>query len=458
MATVKFYLKNPKENKKLRAKEVSIYAIFTRSKQERFTVTLDEKIQPKFWDFTNQQVKSTYRGHYEINEVLAEFKLKLLRLYRDNKTLPFEKFKALAQEKPSEKKTLFVALELFLSQYKTEKNSATLVKYNTIAARLQAFDSINPIDFPTLDYNFYDAFKRYLYAFPNPNYPGCTLVPDGSNDGCTYNVVATSEGEPIGLFDDIVHKYLVNLKVFLAWAKKRGYNVHPSYQEWEIIRRQHPPLSLTLSELERLENFDFSPANIAPHTKPHTDLAKLSKALDIARDYLVFECRTGQRISDIKRFNLKDFSDSKWTFTPRKGNRLSSKTVSVHFKGYCFPALGIIEKHNWKMPEVSEQKINDNIKTACKIVGIDTYTETFRWAQNKRVRISGPKYEFISSHIGRKTFITLSLQSGIPIEVVMELTGISDYKTVKHYRGKFEDSSIEEALNKIPTQLMRKAQ
>jgi integrase len=439
--TVKFHLKNPKDkNDKLRKVEVSIYLIFTLTKKERFTITLDEKIEPRHWDFKNQQVKSTYRGHYEVNNYLNEFKYKLLTLYRENRELPFDKFKALVQNKENDKKTLFLAYSQFLAVYQTEKDSKTVAKYLTLERHLIAFDKIHAIDFPTLDHTFYDLFKSYLLAIPNPFYRKFSLHPDSGISG-QYNLVPDNKGLPVGIFDDNVYAYFIQLKTFLAWSEKRNYQVNNSYKSWEIIRRVHPPVSLTSKELEQLENATYT-----------------SKALEVARDYLVFECRTGQRISDIKRFELKDLINDKWTFTPRKGNRLSQKTTTVHFKGYCAPALDILAKYNWKMPVISEQKLNDNIKRACKEAGIDSETIIYRWTGNKRIKIEGSKYEFISNHIGRKTMITLALQSGMPVEYVMQLTGITEYKTINHYKAVFEDKMVESYLESIDEKrLLRKS-
>lgn len=436
MPTVRFYLKNPKRNNRLRTDEVSIYLKFTRNRQDRFSFTLDEQISPKHWDFKNQQVKGTYRGHLEVNGYLADMKANLLKLYRDNRALPFEKFKALALAKPEEeKKTLFVAFEKFLTAYKAEKDKKTVQKYETLLVRLTEFDSLCPVDLPSLDFNFYDEFKKFLYKIPNPFYTKYRL--QRGIDGA-FDLMAGDKGDAVGIFDETVFAYLIQLKTFLGWTEKRGYQVHPSYKIWQIIRRVHPPISLTSAELAKLENHVYT-----------------SKALEVARDYIVFGCRTGQRISDIKRFDLKDFHDDKWTFTPKKGNRLTQKKITVHFKGYCAPALDILQKYNWKIPVISEQKLNENIKRACKEAGIDSHVEIFRYAGEKRIRISGYKYEFISSHTERKSFITLALQSGLPVEYVMELTGITEYKTIRHYRAKFEDSAIEQELEKIP--LMRKA-
>jgi integrase len=441
MATVKFYLKNAKIDKVLRVDEVAIAAKFSLGRKKRFEISTGEKIVPKHWDFKGQQVKSSYRGHYEVNIYLSDFKTKLLTLYRDNRDLSFDKFKELAQSKTTteEKKTLFLAFEQFLKAYQSEKDSKTVAKYLTLEKHLIAFDTIHAIDFPNLDFSFYDRFKSYLLAIPNPFYRKFSLHPDiGSSS--QYHMVPDNKGLPIGIFDDNVYSYIIQLKTFLAWSEKRGYQVHNSFKTWEIIRRVYPPITLTAAELEQLESKVFN-----------------SKALDVARDYLVMEARTGQRISDIKRFTPKDYNDFKWTFTPRKGNRLSNKSVTVHFKGYCASALFILQKYNWQMPVISEQKLNENIKRACKEAGIDQEISIYRWAANKRIRISGKKYEFISSHTGRKTFITLALQAGTPVEYVMQLTGISEYKTIRHYKGEFEDNKVEGYLNGIGEALMRKS-
>jgi len=44
-----------------------------------------------------------------------------------------------------------------------------------------------------------------------------------------------------------------------------------------------------------------------------------------------------------------------------------------------------------------------------------------------------PKYELVTSHMGRRTFVTLSLEKGMRPEIVMKITGHKDYKTFKRY-------------------------
>lgn len=436
--SIKFYLKRPTHNGQLRKEEVSIIARFSLGRSFRFEFNTGETITPSLWNFSQQKAKSTYRRHLELNDRLQDLKSEIRDLYKKNtSTLP--EFKKLCQSRfkgiplPEEKKTIFVAYDKFLSVWRGTKDKKTVAKFDTLLLRLTAFDKIYPIDLPTLNFDFYDAFKRFVLQVPNPFYPKQSLVYDMQDD--SWKIVPGLQGEPVGIFDEQAYTYLIQLKTFLKWCEKRDHHVHQSYKSWEIIRRVHDPITLTSEELGKLENAVFN-----------------SEALNIGRDYLVFECQTGQRISDIKRFDLKVLTGNRWTFTPRKGNRLSPKQNTVHLNE-C--ALSILQKYNWKMPTLSEQKINKNIHKACKEASIDKWTTIYRWAGNRRIKIEGPKHEFITSHSGRKTFITLALQSGMGPDYVMEFTGISDYKTLKHYKGKFEEEAVKKELEKIP--IMRKA-
>mgnify|MGYP000240411988 CR=1 FL=1 len=436
MPSVKFYLNNPKKKGVLRVDEVTIRAVFSVDRNNRFELRAEEKIVPKYWDTRSQTVKTSHRHHIEINNYLSDFKRDLLNLWRQHRAvLTFEEFKLLAQDQfgnqvnPHQKKTLFIAYEKFLAQHEAGSDKKTFQKYAQILELLKAFDKITPIDLPRMDLNFYDNFKAFLFSQPNSRYKNLQLVRDGE-----YYVITTGVGIPVPLLDNTVYKLLSNLKHFLAWAHERGYIVHQSFKKWAIINHRQTPISLTLKELEKLES------------------AILPNHLSIARDYLVFECRTGQRISDIKRFDISQFHDNTWSFNRKKGNRIHAKQVHVHFEGYCAPALRILERYNFKLPNVSEKTLNENIKTACKVAGINSETVEYHYSGSKCIRVAGPKHEFISTHTGRKTFITLGLQF-MSHKLVKDLAGISDFKTLKHYEGASESGVIRQQLKEMDSKM-----
>ena len=67
---------------------------------------------------------------------------------------------------------------------------------------------------------------------------------------------------------------------------------------------------------------------------------------------------------------------------------------------------------------------------------------------NKRYEEVYPKYELLTTHCGRRTFIVNSLYLGIPAEVVMKWTGHTDYDSMKPY-VKIVDELKEESMRKF---------
>lgn len=443
MPTAKLYLKEPKKNGVLKTVEVSIALKFTADKTNRFEMVTGERVAPKYWDFTKQQVKSSHRKHVEINQSLRRIQDSVIQAWRDNRTADIDTLKTICQAlvkftPTEEKKTVIEGVERFIAQYATEKDPATVQKYKALLKKLLALD--HPLTWESLDMNFLDGFKTFLYSCPNPTYSGYTLV-YSDPIGC-YLIEKGDHGKPVPLMDDIVFKYIINLKNLLKWCEDRGYPVNPSYKKWKVIRREYKIISLTKAELKAVED-----VVIAAHTVECTPSALQRKvdAMNLARDYFLIECRTGQRISDIMRFDIKQVVNNKWTFNQKKGSRMNTNTVSIPFVGYCAPAYWIFQKYNFRLPAVSNQNLNYAIKDVLQLAGVDSEMFIERWSGNKRIREYGPKYSFCSSHSGRKTFVTLALGE-MPETLVMQITGIKSYKTLNHYKGEVETETVEKWL------------
>src|SRR5690606_31725103 len=82
---------------------------------------------------------------------------------------------------------------------------------------------------------------------------------------------------------------------------------------------------------------------------------------------------------------------------------------------------------------ISNQKMNQYLKEICKLAKIDAPVSMTKYSGNKRIEVSEPKYNLISTHTARRTFITLSLEKGMRPEVVMKISGHKDYRTFKKY-------------------------
>ena len=93
----------------------------------------------------------------------------------------------------------------------------------------------------------------------------------------------------------------------------------------------------------------------------------------------------------------------------------------------------ILEKYNYNLPLISDQKFRDYIKLACGEVGFTENVIKTSYIGAKRIDETIPKNKLIGTHTARRTFITLSLEKGMRPEVVMSISGHKDYKSFKKY-------------------------
>ena len=94
--------------------------------------------------------------------------------------------------------------------------------------------------------------------------------------------------------------------------------------------------------------------------------------------------------------------------------------------------------------------MNRYLKEIAKQAGLTQEIKTTYYSGNKRVEEVHKKYELITTHCGRRTFIVNALFLGIPAEVVMKWTGHEDYKAMKPYIA-IVDKLKSQEMNKFNT-------
>jgi integrase len=150
-------------------------------------------------------------------------------------------------------------------------------------------------------------------------------------------------------------------------------------------------------------------------------------------------CYTAARFGDVQLLNFDDIRDSTWFLRMNK--------TKSDARIYLIPqAMAIIEKYRalGSLPSISSQRMNDYLKELGRIAGIVEPVRIVRYMGAKRNDDCGPKWQFMTSHTARRTFVTLSLERGMRPEVLMTLTGHRSFKTMKRYIAHTERSRQEE--------------
>lgn len=142
------------------------------------------------------------------------------------------------------------------------------------------------------------------------------------------------------------------------------------------------------------------------------------------RDLFLLQCYTGLSYIDLMAYD----------FTKIKGMELFSVLTGVRHKTgvpYVFvlteKAKSILERYNYVIPKLPNQKYNVRLKLVADAAGID---------------------KNICSHDGRRSCGSMLLNAGVPIGVVSRILGHSSIKQTESAYARLLDSTIAEEIKK----------
>lgn len=398
----------------------ALYLFFSPDKSCRIKYRTNYKILPKSWDFEKERLKPSASGALEFNVELNNLAncctREAMRKKETNQFLSKEDYKQIVQDCIDRDNA--VNSEISISHLKTQFLSyksnfvkeGTLKEYRTVFKGLEDFEKHKgtKLILREMDGKFLDQFEVFLSRKKN-----------------------TNDGDKEGLLNDTIHKYISTLKVFLKWCNDNDYLVHPDVfktQKTNFKKKAYNEIiALSESEIQKLMNHDLS-------DRP---------SLERVRDLFCLLCYTGQRFEDLINFDPKDIKNNAWDFISVK----VKKRVIVPFEGYIAPAKDILERIGYSVPKISNQKFNEYIKTVGKLAGMDEIIKITRYSGKQKLVIEKRKYDFLSSHVGRRSMVTNLLSRNVPITLVQKLTAHSDIRTLMKYESANTDSLID-ALNK----------
>ena len=151
---------------------------------------------------------------------------------------------------------------------------------------------------------------------------------------------------------------------------------------------------------------------------------KCTGHLERARDLFIFMAYTGLAYCDMQQFDFTSMTVERPDYTYIDGERL--KTGSSFFTPILPPAMEVLKKYRYKLPVISNQKLNEYchvIEVLCQI------------------------HKPVTCHIGRHSFATLMLSYGFSLETVKKMLGHKDIKTTQIY-AKISTKMVEDSVKK----------
>lgn len=406
MASSKFIIRKDKVNIE---GEAPIYIQYCHNRKTTLIGT-GERVNPRHWNAKEGKLKKS-RKYPELEklEALINKRKKEVDKIVDkakwedqepNVQFVKESLKNSLAHKKEKGKALphfFELIEQFIETSKHTRAYGTLKGYKSGLNHLKAFQKHRKkkITFEEMNRAFYDSFCNYLF-------------------------------EKMDMGSNTVGRYIKTLKVFLNYAVEQGIAVNPAFQKFKVLREDTDIVYLTEIELQALIDLDLSHSERLAH----------------CRDTFLFGCYTGLRYSDISQLRPEHIFDKSIQLKTQKTKDLltipllpQAKELLDRYKGKYINAL----------PVISIQKMNDYIKEVAELASLDTSVLITSHKGSKKIEERFPKYLLVTSHTARRTFITLSLEKGMRPEVLMQITGHKDFKTLMRY-VKIVDSIKEDEL------------
>ncbi len=226
-------------------------------------------------------------------------------------------------------------------------------------------------------------------------------------------------------------KTVKQIKTVLKYAKRNGIDVDETYlqdtESMEIQKRKITGVSIVFLSVEEIA-----------HLMRYEGLDHLVNA----RDWLVISCWTGCRVSDLMKLTSANIHT---TISGEKAIKYTQQKTGDKITAPYHPHVAqIIERNGGNFPRpITPQRYNDYIKEVCRLVGMKDQIEGEKHNPeiNRKERGIFPKYELVTSHIGRRSFAS-NHYGQLPTEVVMLVTGHDTVRQFLDYVGKDPEEHI----------------
>lgn len=222
-----------------------------------------------------------------------------------------------------------------------------------------------------------------------------------------------------GLVNPTIKKEIAVIKSFLRWASENGYCEAPRFlsQRSYLKNAKNVVIFLDWDELMSVYDFNFGDKHY---------LAQV-------RDVFCFCCFTSLRYSDVNNLKRSDVTENHIRVTTVK----TDDTLIIELNKYAKAILAKYEDLDFPndraLPVISNQKMNTYLKKMGEVCGLNSTIRISTYKGVQRIDKEYKKYELLTTHAGRRTFICNALMLGIPPNVVMKWTGHSDYKAMLPY-------------------------
>jgi integrase len=229
-----------------------------------------------------------------------------------------------------------------------------------------------------------------------------------------------------GLHNQHLSRVIKFVKSFQNYTFENGFHNNIDFKKFKLFKDNADEIiSLEIDEIKAIE-----------------ELQNNNNYIMNAKDLFLFLCYTGVRFSDLAQIDGNQIKDGFISVLTQKTKQ--NVLIPVH------PRLAVLAKKYTvngviKLHLISNVKLNVYLKEIGQLVGLNEDIKKVRFIGSGKTEIVKKKWELLTTHTGKRTFVTIAILSGISIEVIKRITGNKDDATFTKYQ-RFSNEQLKKEM------------
>ncbi len=367
-------------------------------------------IEKQYFDVSKQAIRKNHNNHFKLNSFLSDYKTKIENWFLEfldvHPKFEYDYFTAELKNflSNADDKSFFSVYDDYVSYKKNIVASSTLQNYNSLRYHLFEFQKATKyiLNFDTINFDFFSKFQVFCI-----------------NQKLTNNYIK---------------KLIKTLSAFMNFSSELNLCKNDNYKKFSGKIKVDDPTTFTITyeEFEIIKNSNLT-----------------NKTLEKVRDVFVFLCLSGfdiKQIRNIKEEFIEKIPNSKFynvKIFRKKTNKLI-KEARLHEIAYK-----ILVRYNYFQDFMSDQRLNIYLKEVAKELQLNRNLMTIKTIGNETTTEVRKVHELISSHWGRKFYVTYLKSNNVSNDIISQNTGHTSDKMINYYDKRSQTQKDISVLEKL---------
>ena len=390
-------------------KQKNIYLSLTDNQQNKtYTFRTHLRISDDDWDKEKQRPMNIYlKKHKQLNAKLDKLKKEIADHIRERRS----------QKKQLHQRLLAKKVKDVASFQPPTKEGEILYTENTLLYYMQWYINTKKELICHSTYKRYMVFLRFLERFEG--FVCKKLYVEDINVDFIKDFMVFGKEEEYR--ENTIYRTIHFVKTILNFAERKG--VRTCVRELEIRRerQKREVVTLTENEISKIQQ------------------TEVPKELQPAKDWLLISCYTGQRFSDFMNFDLHNLQCVSEKMCLSFVQQKTQKDILLPLHP---DVLNTVKRNGNGFPKLLDiQHYNTYIKEIARLADLNVLVKSRKRFGFRSKIVEAEKWEFLSSHIGRRSFAT-NFYGKIPTPLLMEATGHSTEQMFLKYINPVDKNRI----------------